>query len=133
MCFRPRRLCVLALLTLLAAGVVFAAKKKVDSSIKPMDDHKKVLHALNRLTFGPRPGDVEQVQAMGLDKWLDQQLHPDKINDDVLQSRLAGYNTLRMSTQELVKNFPPPQVIRAVASQPRLQDVIVDLVGMKLL
>ena len=124
MSLKPRRFLHVSLtallVTLVAAGALSAAAKKEKktkisaSTATQMDDRKKVLHALNRLTFGPRPGDLEQVQAMGLDKWLDQQLHPDKINDDVLQARLADYNTLHMSIEELVQKFPPPQVIRAV-------------------
>ena len=73
------------------------------------------LHALNRLAFGPRPGDVERVTAMGVDKWIDQQLHPEKIDDHALDARLAPFRTLRMDTREMVENFPPPQVIKAIA------------------
>ncbi len=118
--FQPRRLVLLCLVALLAAGVLYAAAKKDKKTSKsaseasPMDDRKKALHALNRLTFGARPGDLEQVQSMGLDKWIDQQLHPEKINDDALQARLADFNTLRMSTEEMIRNFPPPQIIKAV-------------------
>ena len=80
-----------------------------------MDEQKRALHALNRLAFGPRPGDVERVTAIGVDKWIDQQLHPDKIDDHALDARLAPFRTLRMDTRELVENFPPPQVIKAIA------------------
>ena len=52
---------------------------------------------------------------MGVDKWIDQQLHPDKIDDHALDARLAPFRTLRMDTRELVENFPPPQVIKAIA------------------
>ena len=80
-----------------------------------MDEQKRALHALNRLAFGPRPGDVERVAAMGVDQWIDQQLHPDKIDDRSLDARLAPFRTLRMDTREMVENFPPPQVIKAIA------------------
>ena len=79
-----------------------------------MEDDKRIVHALNRFTFGVRPGDVERVRAMGLDKWFDEQLHPDKIDDGALESRLAPFRTLKMSTREMVENFPPPQVLKAV-------------------
>src|SRR6266850_7794468 len=42
---------------------------------------REVLHALSRLTYGPRPGEVERVRALGLDVWLDRQLHPERIDD----------------------------------------------------
>ena len=80
-----------------------------------MDERQRALHALNRLAFGPRPGDVERVAALGVDKWIDQQLHPDKIDDHALEARLAPFRTLRMDTREIVENFPPPQVIKAIA------------------
>ena len=80
-----------------------------------MDEQKQVVHALNRLTFGPRPGDVERVMAIGVDKWIDQQLHPDKIDDSALDARLSQFRTLRMDTREIVENFPPEPMIKAVA------------------
>ena len=42
-----------------------------------MSPDQKLTHALNRLTFGARPGDLERVRAMGLTQWLDEQLHPE--------------------------------------------------------
>ena len=84
-----------------------------------MDEHKRALHALNRLTFGPRPGEVDRVAAIGVDKWIDQQLHPDKIDDHALNARLSPFHTLHMDTRQIVENFPPPQVIKAVAEGKR--------------
>jgi len=80
-----------------------------------MPEQKRAIHALSRLTFGPRPGDTNRVMAMGVDNWIDQQLHPDKIDDHALEARLAPLRTLRMDTREIVENFPPDQVIKAVA------------------
>jgi uncharacterized protein (DUF1800 family) len=100
----------------LAVSVQFAiARKNKRAATEPLDEQKRALHALNRLAFGPRPGDVERVAAMGVDKWIDQQLHPDKIDDRALEARLEPFRTLRMNTRELVENFPPPQVIKAIA------------------
>ncbi len=103
---------------LLAAGdkKTKASKKAIANAPAPMDDDKRIVHALNRLTFGVRPGDVERVRAMGLDKWFDQQLHPDKIDDSAMEARLAPFRTLKMSTREMVENFPPPQILKAVES-----------------
>jgi uncharacterized protein (DUF1800 family) len=53
---------------------------------------------------------------MGVDKWFEQQLHPDKIDDSALQTRLEPLRSLRMSPRELVVNFPPPQFIKQVAN-----------------
>jgi uncharacterized protein (DUF1800 family) len=52
---------------------------------------------------------------MGVDKWIDQQLHPNKIDDHALDARLEPFRTLRMNTREIVENFPPPAVIKAIA------------------
>ena len=105
-------LVVLAGLTQLAAD---KNRKKDSSDARQMDPQKQALHALNRLTFGPRRGDVERVTAMGVDKWIDLQLHPEKIDDGSVEVRLASLRTLRMDTKELVENFPPPQLIKAIA------------------
>jgi uncharacterized protein (DUF1800 family) len=80
-----------------------------------MNAQRRAEHVLNRLAFGPRPGDVAQVTAMGVDKWIDLQLHPEKINDDALESRLAPLRTLRMDTKEMSEEFPSQQVIKQVA------------------
>src|SRR6185295_17897306 len=47
-----------------------------------------ITHVLNRLTFGARPGDLDRVQAMGLAAWIDQQLHPSRIDDQTADARL---------------------------------------------
>jgi uncharacterized protein (DUF1800 family) len=100
----------------LAVSAQFAiAKKDKRAATAQMDEKARALHALNRLAFGPRPGDVERVAAMGVDKWIDQQLRPDKIDDHALDARLEQFRTLRMSTREMVENFPSPQVIKAIA------------------
>src|ERR1700757_146266 len=79
-----------------------------------MPESKRALHALHRLSFGPRPGEVDRVAALGFDKWIDLQLHPEKIDDSSLDARLAPLRTLRMDTREIVENFPPQPVIKAV-------------------
>jgi hypothetical protein len=105
---------VLVVMALACAGVGFG-KKKQNAAALEMDQPKRVFHALNRLTFGPRPGEADQVMSMGIDKWIDLQLHPEKIDDSALDARLAPLRTLRMNTRELVENFPPPILIIAIA------------------
>ncbi|MGH9637310.1 MAG: DUF1800 family protein, partial [Candidatus Angelobacter sp.] len=116
-------LILLGLIVLISTAVLFAGDKKskakhqdLKSSAAPMqmEDDKRIVHALNRFTFGARPSDVGKVKAEGLDKWFDEQLHPEKIDDGALESRLAPFRTLKMSTKEMVENFPPPQVLKAI-------------------
>ena len=92
-----------------------------------LDKNKQILHALDRLTFGPRPGDVEQVRKMGLKKWIDQQLNPGRIEENkYLEAQLAPLESLRMTPLEAVQHYPPPQLIRAVAEgrQPMPEDPV---------
>src|ERR1700719_2257141 len=88
--------------------------KDKDHAASVSSDPKRALHALNRLTFGPRPGEVPQVMAMGVEQWIDLQLHPDKIDDSALTSRLEAFRTLRMSTRELAEDFPDPQELNQI-------------------
>jgi len=82
---------------------------------QPLSKDQEVLHALNRLTFGPRPGDLEAVRKMGLKKWIDQQLHPERIAENPeLAVRLRPLESLQMSAAEIATNYPPPQVLRAM-------------------
>ncbi len=81
-----------------------------------MTPDRRVLHALNRLTFGARPGDVKAVGRAGLDAWIERQLHPRSIPEDPgLEARLAPLDTLRMSPDELVRHYPTPQMVKAMA------------------
>lgn len=97
---------------LLTFIILPAEKDKTKPAQMPQD--KQIIHALNRFTFGIRPGDVERVRAMGLDQWFEQQLHPDKINDDAMEARLAPLRTIKMSPREMVENFPPPQALKGI-------------------
>ena len=72
----------------------------------------RILHALNRFTFGPRPGDVEAVRVMGLDEWFDQQLHPASLDESALNARLAQYPAMQLSPQDLLFRFPSNAIIR---------------------
>ena len=70
---------------------------------------QQVLHALNRLTFGARPGDVQKVRAMGLNKWIDQQLQPERIDDSSLEQFLSHYSILHEDQNQLLQNFAVAQ------------------------
>ncbi|HTC77160.1 MAG TPA: DUF1800 family protein, partial [Terriglobales bacterium] len=89
-------------------------KPKNDPALKglpitELSPDEAILHALNRLAYGPRPGDIERVRQMGLAKWIEQQLNPNSIDDRALDARLADYPTLRMSTAKLIDEYPQPK------------------------
>ena len=89
-------------------------KPKQDPALKnlpitELSADEAILHALNRLAYGPRPGDVERVRQMGLAKWIDQQLNPNSIDDKALEARLEDYPTLKMSSAKLIEEYPLPK------------------------
>ncbi len=89
-------------------------KSKQDPSLKglpisELSPDEAILHALNRLAYGPRPGEVERVRQMGLPKWIEEQLNPGSIDDKALEARLQNYPTLRLSTGKLIDEYPQPK------------------------
>ena len=82
-------------------------------------DRQKALHVLNRLAFGPKPGDVDRLLATGIDVWIEQQLNPERIPDRVVDARLESYETLKMSSGELLQQYYVPvlQARRARAKE----------------
>ena len=69
---------------------------------------RQIIHALNRLTFGPRPGDIDEVRKLGLNKWIALQLHPDQIPENpVLDARLKPLESLGLSVADIVKDYTP--------------------------
>src|ERR1051326_3988205 len=103
----------LILLLLLTQPVVFAQKQH-----RSLTEDQRILHVLNRLGFGARPGDVERVKAMGLDNYINQQLSPEKISDSAAESKLAELTTLNMTTAELYGKFPQPgQLLRQLQAR----------------
>jgi len=89
-------------------------KPKQDPALKglpitELSADEAVLHALNRLAYGPRPGDIERVKQMGLAKWIDQQLSPNATDDKPLEARLESLPTLKMGTATLIAEYPQPK------------------------
>jgi uncharacterized protein (DUF1800 family) len=85
--------------------------------ISELSADEAILHALNRLAYGPRPGDVERVKQMGLAKWIDQQLNPNSLDDKALEARLENYPTLRMTSAQLIADYPQPKQAEKLAAQ----------------
>jgi uncharacterized protein (DUF1800 family) len=88
--------------------VVLDAQFKGKLPIAELSEDEAVLHALNRLGYGPRPGDVERIKRMGLEKWIDQQLHPEEISDAALEARLLTLPAWGLSAQQLLTDYPEP-------------------------
>lgn len=102
-------LCVLAVAPV-AWGLLENATKKA----APLTQQQKVLHALNRFTFGPRPGNGAAVSRMGLETWFDQQLHPETVDDSAFERRMDAYPALRLPQDTLLARFPSPAMLKVV-------------------
>src|ERR1700753_4243102 len=70
---------------------------------------EQVQQVLNRLTFGARPGDAEKVRAMGVEKWIDVQLHPQRIDDSAVDGLMSHYSVYNMKTDDIVKEYQDVQ------------------------
>ena len=81
-----------------------------DSAPAPGADARTIGHVLDRLGFGARPGDVERVRAIGVTAYIDQQLHPERIDDGNVTARLAAFETLSMSTRDLAERYFLPAI-----------------------
>src|ERR1051325_10076269 len=78
----------IALTTFAAVINAQSMKTATGKSLAKLSDDQRILHVLNRLGFGARPGDVERVKAMGVDKYIELQLSPGKIDDSASEARL---------------------------------------------
>lgn len=85
-----------------------AIAQKGESAIPSEPDAQTILHVLNRIAYGPKPGDIERVRAMGLDNYINQQLHPEKISDQAVDATLARFPTLTMSAEQLAEQYYRP-------------------------
>lgn len=75
------------------------------SKVSSISENDKIVHLLNRLGYGPRPGDVEKVKAMGLKSYIEQQLMPDRIDDSTVDKKLAAFTELQMSPEQLATAY----------------------------
>ncbi len=97
------------------------------SSGRPLTDEQKIMHVLNRLGFGARPGDVEKVKAVGLQKYIDRQLNPLAIDDSAAENKVKNLDIFSLSTAELFAKYPNPgallrQLEGGRRNQPNAQD-----------
>ena len=117
---RPRR----AATVLVAAGLIslladpIAAQRQ---AVPAKPDTRTIVHVLNRIAFGPAPGDIERVRQMGLTAYIDQQLNPERMANPALDQRLAEFASLNLSTRELADQFfiPADQARRMQQQQQR--------------
>jgi uncharacterized protein (DUF1800 family) len=114
------------LVSTFAAGIsaqqmIEGMKASATTKRSKLSEEQRILHVLNRLGFGARPGDVERVKSMGLDKYIDLQLNPNKIDDAATEARLQNLDALRMTTAQLYEKYPQPnQLLQALQRRNQL-------------
>jgi uncharacterized protein (DUF1800 family) len=110
-----KRVVLAMVAAVLAVGTFLGLTHAAGSFNQKLSPDQQIVHALNRLTFGPRPGDVEEVRRIGLSKWIELQLHPEQVSENpALEGKLKPLSTLEMSLADVVKEYTPqPQVIAA--------------------
>src|SRR3954469_16338173 len=83
----------------------------VTTSGSSPDTDRKIVHVLNRIAFGPRPGDLERVERLGVDRYIDQQLHPERIDDATMRAKVAGLRTLSLSSRQIADEYERPMLM----------------------
>jgi uncharacterized protein (DUF1800 family) len=94
---------------------------------------KQIVHVLNRLTFGVRATDVSEVRRIGVEKWIDLQLHPQRIPENpALESKLKPLESVQLPTWQIMERYSPTQVKMVRPAFP-LQTVLTPLQISKLM
>jgi uncharacterized protein (DUF1800 family) len=127
----PRLFALLATLALLSNNLLFAGAQTTNAraASQRMTEEQRIVHVLNRLGFGVRPGDVERVRRMGLENYIEQQLNPSKVDDAAVEAKLKNFPTLGMSNGELLAKYPQPgQLLRRMERNGELPPELAGLV-----
>jgi len=124
----------LALLLSVAAAIPCAAQAPKKTPASPMVTpqsaellpDEQIQQVLNRLTFGARPGDAAKVRSMGIEQWIDAQLHPERIDDQNTDRLLSQYSVLNLKTTDIVRDFTSLQQLQRQAKRAAGADSTMD-------
>src|SRR5205823_1781544 len=97
-----------AIWTTAAVAAVLSIYAAASGAAAPADDEQTIVHVLNRIAYGPRPGDIERIRQMGVRQYIEQQLHPEHIADENLEARLRAFPTLTMSAKDIAERYEIP-------------------------
>ena len=115
---RRRTTAILVAALLVTQTFITFAETRKDPKKPKLSEEQQIIHVLNRLGFGARPGDVERVKAMGLENYINQQLNPEKIPDTVAENKVKDLGVLTMTTAELYEKYPQPgQLLRQLQAR----------------
>ena len=116
-----KSIALILLLAIASAQSLVSAQKR--QKTKGLTEEQRIVHVLNRLGFGARPGDVERVKALGLENYINQQLNPEKIADSVAENKVRDLSVLNMTTAELYEKYPQPgQLLRQLQARGMLPE-----------
>lgn len=104
---------LMSVLALLSSSLLMSAsaQQKLKTEKRSLSDEQLILHVLNRLGFGARPGDVERVRALGIENYIKQQLNPASIPDEAAEAKVRSLPALSMTTAELYAKYPNPALL----------------------
>ncbi len=106
-----RAVALLSIWTLLVGTLALGVSAQQPQKAQRLSEDQRILHVLNRLGFGARPGDVDRVRAVGLERYIEQQLFPEKIADAVAEAKVKNLPALQLSTPELFAKYPQPNAL----------------------
>ena len=84
---------------------------------KRLTEDQKIIHVLNRLAFGARPGDLEKVKSIGLKNFIEAQLNPNSLNDSAAEARLQNFEILKLSNDQLFSKYPAPAALLQLVAE----------------
>jgi uncharacterized protein (DUF1800 family) len=111
-----------------AASVAGAQTSKVSTqgsvakTSRELLPEEQIQQVLSRLTFGPRPNDATKVRAMGVDQWIDAQLHPEKIDDPIADKLASSYSIYKTPTPDIVRDYTALQQLQRRAARTAAMD-----------
>jgi uncharacterized protein (DUF1800 family) len=110
-------------IALLLVAIVSFRGQAADPFAQPLPADQHVAHVLNRLAFGPRPGDIEEVRRIGVEAWIRMQLRPERIPQDrALEMRLQSLASLQLPTWQLFEHYQQPPA--GISPRPRLDQLL---------
>src|SRR5215212_3964063 len=113
-----RFVAAITLMLAIAAQSIPPVAAQKSAKTRSLNEEQRILHVLNRLGFGSRRGDIERVKTMGLEKYINQQLSPEKIVDTVAEDKVKELTVLNMTTAELYEKYPQPgQLLRQLQAR----------------
>lgn len=106
-----RQLVSVSILTCMLAPLGLAGTQIDTNKPKALTEDQRIVHVLNRLGFGARPGDIEKVKAIGLGKYIEQQLNASSIDDSVAEGKVQNLEVFKMTTAEVFAKYPNPAAL----------------------